>query len=475
VRPIMVQGCTSDAGKSFLATALCRIASDRGIRVAPFKAQNMSNNAAVCADGGEIGRAQWLQARAARVEPDTRMNPVLLKPTADTHSHVIVRGRTDERISAMPFLERPPHLWQHVRDALDSLTSEHELVIAEGAGSPAEVNLRSRDIVNMSIALHARADVYIASDIDRGGSFAHLLGTYLCLAAEERALVRGFVLNRFRGDPTLLGDAPSWLSERTGVPVVAVVPYLAHRLPEEDTLHHRARPVRGHVNIALLAYPYASNLDEFDPLVHEDGVTVTPIRDREPLAGYDAVILPGSRNTAASMRHLAATGLAAEVIAFARSRKPVLGVCGGLQMLGRVVRDPHGIEGGDQDGLGLLDVETVLERDKVTRRRETTDRAWNVGARVRGYEIHHGRTRAGSGATVALEDDLGWRQGNVAGVVLHGLAEDTAWRGAFLAALGWRGTARDWSAELDREIDRVAAHVARAFDVAEIFGRDRRG
>ena len=454
--PVMLLGCTSDAGKSFLATALCRHLADRGVRVAPFKAQNMSNNAAVTPDGGEIGRAQHLQALAARVVPDVRMNPVLLKPSADTASQVIVLGRHDAHATDMPWMERRPYLWPIVQDALHALASEHEQLVIEGAGSPAEVNLRASDIVNMAIALECRADVYLVSDIDRGGSFAHLLGTWMCLTADERARVRGFVLNRFRGDPALLGDAPAWLERQTGVPVVATMPYLRHALPEEDAFNHGGRFVPGSVNVALVLYPWASNLDEFDPLFHEDGVNVVPVQRARPLDAFDAVILPGSKSTVASLAHLRATGLDDEIVRVARRGVRVVGVCGGLQMLGTSIRDPHGIEGGDAPGLGLLDVTTSLAPRKTVR---WTEVAWRDGATARGYEIHHGVTTRGAGASELLPDGLGFAQGSVHGVYLHGLLEATAYRQAFLEELGWHGRTGDWTARLDAEIDRVAALV----------------
>jgi adenosylcobyric acid synthase len=455
--PIMIMGCTSDAGKSFLVAALCRHFAKRGVRVAPFKAQNMSNHAAVTPDGLEIGRAQYLQALAARTTPDARMNPVLLKPSADTHSQVIVMGRFDPRINALPWMERKAHLWPIVCDALRSLRADYELVVIEGAGSPAEVNLRQSDIVNMSIALECQAAVYLVADIDRGGAFAHLLGTWLCLTSAERALVKGFVLNKFRGDRALLGNAMDWLRERTGVPTVALVPMLRHALPEEDTLHHRAQPVAGQINLALLAYPYASNLDEFDPLIHERGVTVVPLREHTPLQDYHALLLPGSKNTAASLRHLRATGLAAEIARFAQSGKPVIGICGGLQMLGHHIADPHHLESGNLPGLGLLDLTTTLALAKVTRQRQVR---WEEGAGlVQGYEIHHGQTHAGPRVRAHLADDLGWRQENITGVYLHGLFENTTYRQHFLTQLGWRGHAVDWRAQVERELDRVAELV----------------
>jgi adenosylcobyric acid synthase len=458
-RPIMLMGCTSDAGKSFLTTALCRIFADRGLRVAPFKAQNMSNNAAVTPDGAEIGRAQHLQATAAGVIPEARHNPILLKPSTDTMSQVIVMGRFDAEMTAAPWMGRSDRLWPVVEQALNGLLAENDLLIIEGAGSPAEINLRATDIVNMRVALAANADVYLVADIDRGGAFAHLLGTWLCLAPEEQALVRGFVLNRFRGDPALLGNAMDRLEERTGVPTVAIVPMLRHHLPEEDAFHHRASPVPGDVNLALVLYPYASNLDEWDPLLHEPGVTVTPIRDRRDLREFDAVLLPGSKNTAASLRYLRDTGLADELMGTAAAGRPIVGVCGGLQLLGARIEDPLGLEGGDVDGLGLLDISTTLAADKTTR--ETTV-AWR-GIPLRGYEIRHGRTAAGPKAAEHLPDGLGWEQGTVRGVYVHDLFANTAYRQAFLDGLGWRGTARDWAAHLDAEIDRETAAVAEAW------------
>ena len=451
----MVMGCTSDAGKSLLTTALCRHFADRGLRVAPFKAQNMSTNAAVTSDGLEIGRAQYVQALAARIPPDVRMNPVLLKPDAETHSKVIVLGRYDEVTTALPWLERRSRLWPIVQSALHGLIEEFDQVVIEGAGSPAEINLRDSDIVNMSVALECGADVYLVADIDRGGAFAHLLGTWQFLEPAERALIRGFVLNKFRGDPALLGNATERLEERTGIQTVAVVPMRRHALPEEDAFHHRGEPIAGRINVALLLFPYASNLDEFDPLIHTPGVSVTPIGSRASLADYDAIILPGSTNTAASLRHLRAEGLADAVVRAAEAGTAILGVCGGLQMLGRELRDPTTLEGGDIVGLGLLDVTTTLAAEKVTRQISID---WDGGS-IDGYEIHHGRTEPGELVEPWLPDGLGWRQGNVVGVYAHGLLDNRAYRQWFLEQLGWHGQAADWGVEIDAAIDQVAALV----------------
>ncbi len=466
----MIMGCTSGAGKSFITTALCRYFANRGIRVAPFKAQNMSNNAAVTPDGKEIGRAQYVQALAARVVPQARMQPVLLKPQAETHSQVIVLGEFDAQLTQTPWLMRKPRLWEIVRESLHTLLRDFELVVIEGAGSPAEVNLRESDIVNMRVALEAGADVYLVADIDRGGAFAHLLGTFLCLEPPERALVKGFILNKFRGDPSLLARGIDWLRERTGVPTVAVIPMIEHLLPEEDDIavltaraQQRAQHVERKVRIALIAYPYASNFDEFDPLLIEPGVQLDVVRDRASLeAGdYDAVILPGSKNTAASLHYLRQSGLAAAITRAARRGTMIYGICGGMQMLGHSVRDPFHLEGGDVDGLGLLDVETVLTPNKSVHQRCVH---WVGGGVVCGYEIHLGETQAGAQAKLLLSENLGWQQDNVIGVYLHDLFKDTAYRQWWLSMLGWRGEAQDWSARMEAELDRIARVVAQHWD-----------
>lgn len=448
----MVMGCTSDAGKSFLVTALCRYLANQGLSVAPFKAQNMSNQAAVTSDGLEIGRAQYLQAIASRQTPDVRMNPVLLKPESDTFSQVIVRGSPDRDIAMIPWMERRHRLWPVVQEALKELIHEHDCVVIEGAGSPAEVNLREADIVNMSVALECQADVFLVADIDRGGAFAHLLGTWMCLSEAERSLVKGFVLNKFRGDPQLLGNAMDWLREKTGVPTVAIVPMTPHALPEEDTLHHRGKVCDEEINLALLSYPYASNFEEFDPFRHEQAVNLVPVRDYRRLNDFHAIFLPGSKNTAASLDHLRRSGLAAEISRAAARGIPVYGVCGGLQMLGTRIIDESGIEGGSVPGLGLLDVETTFHAQKTTRR--TT--LMKDGYRLEGYEIHHGRTQAGRGVEEYLSGGLGWRQGNIRGVYLHGIFENTAYRQDFLHSLGWSGQSLDWKALMESELDRIS-------------------
>ena len=457
--PIMIQGCTSDAGKSFLVAALCRSLANRGLKVAPFKAQNMSNNAAVTTDGGEIGRAQWLQALACRITPTTAMNPVLVKPYADTRSQVIVEGRPDPLVSSLPWTGRRDRLWPVVARNLHALIDTHECVVIEGAGSPAEINLRAGDIVNMSVALEAHAHVYLVADIDRGGAYAHLLGTHACLAPEEQALLRGFVLNKFRGDPALLASADAWLREKTGIPVTALIPFTRHALPEEDAFFHRQLPVEGNTSIALILYPWASNLDEFDPLIHETGVSLVPIKSPTRLEAFHAVILPGSKNTVASLTYLRESGLGAEIARAAQRGIPIVGVCGGMQLLGNHIRDPHGLEGGDLPGLGLLDLDTELLPEKTTRQRTVR---WLGGGEVHGYEIHHGNSTPGPAVKPFLDDGLGYRQANLWGTYLHNLFANTAFRQTFLATLGWAGTSQDFAALVDAELDRMASVVEAA-------------
>lgn len=456
-KPIMMLGCTSDAGKSLLAAAACRVLANRGVKVAPFKAQNMSNNAAVTPAGLEIGRAQYLQAIAAKAVPDVRMNPVLLKPSADTFSQVIVNGVANQAISAMPWMERKSVLWQHVTAALASLQQDYEQLVIEGAGSPAEINLRAGDIVNMSVALETQADVYLISDIDRGGSFAHLLGTWACLDPQEQSLIKGFVLNKFRGDPALLGNAMDWLEQKTGIPTVANIPMYDHRLPEEDAFRGSDTFVKGQLNVGLLIYPYAANMDEFDPLFHQAGINVSVIRQSQDLSKFDAIILPGSKNSGASMAYLQQTGLSQDITAFANTGKLVLGICGGLQILGRQLKDPLHLEAGDFDGLGLLDIETELASVKATTQVQFQ---WQ-GGQMQGYEIHHGNTRTSNQVDAFLQADKGWQQNNVFGIYLHGAFENAVFMQWFAERLGHHILAQDWHHVIDQELDVLAEQFAR--------------
>ncbi|MDX6466812.1 MAG: adenosylcobyric acid synthase, partial [Gaiellaceae bacterium] len=387
---LMVQGASSSAGKSVITTALARALRRRGIDVVPFKAQNMSNNARVV-EGGEIGTAQYLQALAAGVVPDVRMNPVLVKPEGDTRSQVVVLGHPDHELSALPWRERATALWKVIEGALASLQREHEFVLLEGAGSPAEINLRDTDLANMRTAAAAGARVLVVADIDRGGAFAHLYGTWALLSEVDRARIDGFVLNKFRGDAALLAPAPQQLEELTGVPTIGVLPWLRHGLPDEDGAFVTATTAAG-PTVAVVRYPTASNLDEYKLL--EQVARVRWATTPGDLVGASLVVLPGSKHVAADLAWLRSTGLADAVIA---GDAPLLGICGGFQMLGRRLEDPHGVDG-SADALGLLPLVTRFARAKTTR--QTLARfgelppPWGSLSRleVRGYEIRHGET-----------------------------------------------------------------------------------
>ena len=424
---LMVQGCTSWAGKSLLTTALCRWFARCGLKVAPFKAQNMSNNARVV-DGGEIGVAQWLQARAAGAEPDVRMNPVLLKPEA-AGSQVVRLGRYDAELSRRPWPDRSEALWPTVASALDELLASHDLVVIEGAGSPAEINLAANDIVNMRVAARAGAPVLLAADIDRGGAFAHLYGTWSLVADEHRHLIRGFILNRFRGDVSLLPPGPEQLERLTGVPTIGVVPMLAHDLPDEDGAALHAPCRGGRTPVAIVRYPSASNLDEFVRL--EQVADVRWATRPAHLDDVAIVVLPGSKHVAADLAWLRRTGLGDAVRAKAETGIRVLGICGGLQLLGDRLVDPHGVDGSGE-GLGLLPLTTTFGAGKAVRHRTVVLPAgwpapWGSlsGRKVRGYEIRHGRTVVDGSVDLATDEALFVARNNVAGWYLHGLLEDS--------------------------------------------------
>lgn len=444
---VMVLGTTSGAGKSWLATALCRYYACRGLRVAPFKAQNMSNNARVVA-GGEIGSAQYFQALAARAVPDVRMNPLLLKPERDTHSQVVLMGKVSAELTALPWRGRSERVWPQIAQSLDALRAENDVVVIEGAGSPAEINLMASDIVNLRVARHAGARCLLVTDIDRGGAFAHLYGTWALMPEADRMLLKGFVLNRFRGDASLLSPAPEQLEALTGVPTVATLPmWWQHGLPEEDgVFDDRSTPSRPSPGgekgktIAVIAYPRISNLDEFQPLKNLPGVRLRWVRNPADLADADWIVLPGSKHTSGDLAWLRAQGLDRAVAAHAARGGQVLGICGGLQMLGEALIDPHGIDG-NAPGLGLLPLVTVFAEDKTVCHRQATfgdmRGAWAAltGVTVGGYEIHHGRTAAHAAMAEAddrphavMPDGLAWQNeaGNVLGLYLHGMFEDAA-------------------------------------------------
>ncbi len=470
---VMVLGTTSGAGKSWLTTALCRRYARSGLTVAPFKAQNMSNNARVVAqpDGqmGEIGSAQYFQALAAGAVPDVRMNPLLLKPEADTRSQVVLMGQVDHALGALPWRERSEPVWPAIAGALDALRAENDVVVIEGAGSPAEINLHASDIVNMRVALHAQARCLLVTDIDRGGAFAHLYGTWALLPPHERALLRGFVLNKFRGDAGLLAPAPQMLEQMTGIPTVATLPMIwGHGLPEEDgVFDERSAAGEGvHTTIAVIAYPRISNLDEFQPLKNVRGVRLVWARTPADCASADWIILPGSKATAADLGWLCAQGLDGAIRQHAQRGRPVLGICGGLQMLGESLHDPHGVDGSAR-GLGLLPLHTAFARKKTVRRSAVTlgecAGVWRAlsGQRIDGYEIHHGHTQIDPAAdrhrARTLVHGLAWQNGagNVLGMYLHGLFETASVLTALFGA-----QARTLDTVFDGLADHIDAHFA---------------
>lgn len=474
---VMVLGTTSGAGKSWLATALCRWYAQRGYKVAAFKAQNMSNNARVVAGlhgaYGEIGSAQYFQALAARATPEVRMNPVLLKPEADTHSQVVLLGEVNHALTALPWRSRSEQVWPVIAQSLDALRAENDVVVIEGAGSPAEINLHSSDIVNMRVARHAQARCLLITDIDRGGAFAHLYGTWALLPKHEQRLISGFVLNKFRGDAALLAPAPQMLQELTGIPTVATLPmWWRHGLPEEDGMFWGGAPTLGargeiHTTIAIVAYPRISNLDEFQALNNAQGVRLVWARSPLDTATADWIILPGSKHTSSDLAWLRAQGLDLAVAQHAARGGRVLGICGGLQMLGASLHDLQGVESTRQDsvaGLGLLPLTTHFEPQKTVQHTQTCfgalDGAWQAlsGVECHGYEIHNGRTQAQDGATAvaALQTcGLGWYNASVLGVYLHGLFENAAVLHALFGAQ---------AVSLDSVFDGLAAFIDQHFE-----------
>ena len=489
----MVVGTASSVGKSVLVTALCRIFRQDGVNVAPFKAQNMSNNADVTPGGLEIGRAQSEQAAAARIEPAVEMNPVLLKPQGDRTSQVVLDGRPAGTLRSEDFIERRRDLWPSVERALDRLRSRYELVIAEGAGSPAEPNLRAGDIVNMRVGLHTGATVLLAGDIDRGGVFAHLLGTLELLTAEERALVRGLVINRFRGDPSLLAPAIDDLERRTGVPVLGVVPWLDDlRIAQEDAVAlERAevpRPAsdggadaqaKAEVDIVVLRLPRIANFDDFDPFIDEPGVRLRYVSRVEDFGHPQLVILPGTKATVADLEALRRAGLANALLELHRGGTPIAGICGGFQMLGERLCDPQGVEapaGAEVPGLGLLPITTTFTTEKSTRR--VSGRVagaagiWSAaaGAAVEGYEMHMGQSEGPVEPFLTIDgraDGAISAGGRVAGTYVHGLFHNDALRAALLKGLGRTG-ATPQTFDREREFDRLAQHVRSHLDMERV-------
>ncbi|ATH82792.1 cobyric acid synthase [Ectopseudomonas mendocina DLHK] len=473
---LMVQGTTSDAGKSTLVTALCRWARRQGVSVAPFKPQNMALNSAVTADGGEIGRAQAVQAQAAGLAPHTDMNPVLLKPNSDMGAQVIIHGRAIGNMQALTYHGYKPVAMAAVLESHTRLVERHQLVLVEGAGSPAEINLRAGDIANMGFAEAVDCPVILIADIDKGGVFAHLVGTLELLSPSEQARIRGFVINRFRGDIALLKPGLDWLEQRTGKPVLGVLPYLTDfHLEAEDAVDTRQQAKGAQaLRVVVPVLPRISNHTDFDPLRLHPQVQLTFIGPGQAIPPADLIILPGSKSVRADLARLREQGWDTAIARHLRYGGKLLGICGGLQMLGRQIHDPHGLEGaaGSSEGLSLLDFETVLEPEKQLR--NVRGQLCLEQAQVSGYEIHAGVSRGpGLNGAVQLDDgrsDGGLSaDGQVLGTYLHGLFEQPS---AFAALLRWAGLDEveqvDYQALRERDIERLADQVELHLDSEQL-------
>ncbi|MEP6018015.1 MAG: cobyric acid synthase [Paracoccaceae bacterium] len=480
-KALMIQGTGSNVGKSMLVAGLCRAAHKRGLSIAPFKPQNMSNNAAVTTDGGEIGRAQALQARACGLAPHTDMNPVLLKPESDFGSQVVVHGKRLTTVKAREYAQLKPSLMQPVLDSFERLKTKHDLVLVEGAGSPAEVNLRNGDIANMGFAEAAQVPVVLCGDIDRGGVIAQIVGTQAVMSPKDTGLVAGFLINKFRGDPTLFDDGYALIEQKTGWRGFGVAPWFsdAWRLPAEDALDISANPKPDGLHIVCLRLSRIANFDDLDPLTQEPGVRVTMLSAGQPIPGdADLVIIPGSKSTRGDLDFLREQGWDVDILAHRRRGGYVLGICGGYQMLGHVVSDPEGIEAsaGDTPGLGLLDVETTMGGDKSLR--DVQAKHVNSGVDFNGYEIHIGQTTGPDCARPFAQiggrvDGAMSADGLVSGSYLHGMFSDDAFRRAFLHDLGAGVSDLNYDAQVDQTLDDLAAHLELHLDVDGLLGLAR--
>ena len=480
-KALMIQGAGSNVGKSLLVAGLCRAARLRGLSVAPFKPQNMSNNAAVTVDGGEIGRAQALQALASGLEPVVDMNPVLLKPETDVGAQVVVQGKRLTTVKARDYAALKPQLMAPVLESFNRLKSRHDLVIVEGAGSPAEVNLRAGDIANMGFARAADIPVVLAGDIDRGGVIAQMVGTQAVLDPGDEALIKGFIINKFRGDVRLFDDGYALIEARTGWRGFGVLPFFpdASRLPAEDALDLRSTGSGEGLNVACLAFSRIANFDDLDPLAQEPGVSLRMVRAGEPIPGdCDLVILPGSKSTRGDLAFLRAQGWDVDLTAHWRRGGRILGICGGYQMLGRAVHDPDGIEGpaGSTEGLGLLDVETVMTSDKSLTRVSAVHAA--TGAAMSGYEIHIGRSdgpdRARPFARVGgMDEGACSADGRVQGSYLHGMFVEDGFRRAFLQGFGVASGPLSYGQVVEETLDALAAHMEVHLDLEGLMALAR--
>lgn len=479
MRTLMIQGTGSNVGKSLLVAGLCRAARLRGLSVAPFKPQNMSNNAAVTADGGEIGRAQALQARAAGLAPSVDMNPVLLKPENDRNAQIILQGKPFGRAAARDYAQLKPQLLAGVLDSFQRLRRQYDLVLVEGAGSPAEVNLRPRDIANMGFARAADVPVVLAGDIDRGGVIAQIIGTQTVIAPQDAAMIKGFIINKFRGDPALFDEGRRLIADHTGWADLGLVPWFsdAALLPAEDAMDFRSAgpDTVGRYHIVCPMLSRIANFDDLDPLKAEPAVRLSMIPPGQALPGdADLVILPGTKSTRGDLAFLRAQGWDIDLAAHLRRGGKVLGICGGYQMLGQRIDDPEGHDGsaGSDAGLGHLDIQTVMAPVKTTRQVNGT--AW--GQAISGYEIHMGQTSgpdtARPFATLPHADGAIRADGQVMGTYLHGLFTQDTFRARFLADLGVT-SGLNYGASVDAALDRLAAHLETHVDINALLALAR--
>ena len=480
-KSIMIQGTMSNAGKSVLAAGLCRIFRQDGYKVAPFKSQNMALNSFITAQGLEMGRAQVMQAEAAGVEPTVEMNPILLKPTSDVGSQVIVNGRALGNLTASEYFRRKSELIPQVLEAYHTLEEQYDIIVLEGAGSPAEINLKSQDIVNMGLARMVGAPVLLAGDIDRGGVFAALYGTMALLEAEERPYVKGTIINKFRGDVELLRPGLQQLEELCQVPVLGVVPWMELDLDEEDSLSSRldARGGKALLDVAVVRLPRISNFTDFDPLQRHPAVGLRYINQPEELGRPDLVILPGTKSTLADLRWLRQSGLEAAILKLASRGTPVMGICGGYQMLGRTLSDPLGVEGGGKlDGMGLLETTTVFSPEKTTTRTSCSFPACQglfaslSDCPLEGYEIHMGQS-----------ERLFTVSGSVLGTYLHGLFDSPQLVERLVGllmeekGLAWQGEESQeslWNYK-QRQYDKLAQTLRGSLDLDKIYEIVERG
>ncbi|MBX5168221.1 MULTISPECIES: cobyric acid synthase [unclassified Rhizobium] len=478
-RAIMLQGTGSDVGKTVLVAGLCRLAANRGLAVRPFKPQNMSNNAAVADDGGEIGRAQWLQALAARTPSSVHMNPVLLKPQSENGSQIIVQGRVFGQAKARDYQRLKPQLLGAVLESFEKVAADADLVIVEGAGSPAEINLRVADIANMGFATRAGVPVVLVGDIDRGGVIASLVGTQAILDEGDRAMVAGYIINKFRGDVSLFDDGIRAIEGFTGWPCFGVVPWLpgAARLPAEDSvvLERLAKGGAGRLKIAVPVLPRIANFDDLDPLRSEPDVELVFVRPGERLPVASLIVLPGSKSTISDLADLRAEGWDRDLQAHVRRGGRVIGICGGYQMLGRTVHDPLGIEGGmlEAPGLALLDVETEMAPEKTVRNSHARSTEYDVP--LAGYQIHLGITRGPDGTRPSAiidgaPDGALSADGRIMGTYLHGLFGSDPYRARLLQSFGLSGGRRNYRESVEQALDEIAGELERHLDPRWLAG-----